>query len=100
MPSISMTISHKLQRQEAIQRLESRFGDLQETYGSQIGDFKENWDGEILKFGFTTFNLNISGSVEVDTSEVRLFVELPLAAMMFKEMIQKQIGDELQKLLS
>lgn len=100
MPNLSMVFAHALDQQEAVQRLKDRFSSIKETYAGQIKDMEEKWDDNALAFGFTTFGLKISGTVAVESSEVKLAAKLPLAAAMFKGQIQKQIGEELKKLLS
>ena len=100
MPNLNMDFAHALAQQEAVQRLKDRFKSIQETYAEHIKDMEEKWDDNALAFGFTTFGLKVQGTVAVEPSEVKLAAKLPLAATMFKGQIQKQIGDELKKLLS
>ena len=99
MPKLSMAFAHALGQQEAVGRLKERFSSIKETYAGHIKDMEEEWDNNALAFGFTTFGLKVQGTVAVEPSEVKLDAKLPLAAAMFKGQIQKQIGDELKKLL-
>ncbi len=100
MPSISMSIPHALGQDEAILRLKDGFGQAREGFQDQVTDLVEEWDGSRLSYSFKTFGMTISGGVDVEPSEVRLNANLPMAAMMFRGMIEQQIREQMTRLLS
>ena len=99
MPSLNLEFPHALDQEEATRRLKDRFGQIKEKYVGQITDLEERWDGDTLDFSFKTFGVQIKGTATSGTSEVKVETRLPLAAMMFKGTIEKQLGDELRSLL-
>ncbi len=100
MPKLSMTIPHELDKEQAVERLKKGFGRIREEYSDKVTDLEETWNDSTLTFGFTTFGFKIKGSVAVAPSQVELAGELPFAAMMFKGAIEKQVGEQINKLLA
>lgn len=100
MPKVNIAVAHELGREEATRRLQDRFHNIKQRFGSQISDLEESWNGDSLQFGFRTFGLKISGLVESEPDEVKVSAVLPIAAMMFKGTIEQQIRDELTKILA
>ena len=100
MPALSLVVPHSLGQEEATTRLKEGFGDIRQTYQQHVSDLQESWDGSVLTYSFKTFGFTIKGTVAVEPSEVKLEAGLPLAAMMFKGTIEKQILDQMNKLLA
>lgn len=100
MPKLTIEIPHDLGKEEATRRLQERFHNIKQDFGEQIRDLEEQWNGHSLQFGFRTFGLKISGLVESQPAEVRVSADLPMAAMMFRGAIERQIRDELTKMLT
>lgn len=99
MPKLSMTVPHSLGQEEATRRLKAQIDFVRHTYGDQASDVEETWDGHMLTFGFTAYRMKISGRVASEPDQVAVNAELPVMAMMFKGAIEKQIRDQLTKLL-
>ena len=99
MPKLTTETPHALARDEAIRRLKERFGEARDTYGSQVTDLHEQWNGGTLSFSFKVVGMSIAGTVAVEDSAVKLDAELPMAAIMFKGMIEGRIREELNTLL-
>jgi len=99
MPSLNIEVPHALDQEEASRRLKDRFGQIKEKHAGQISDLEERWDGDTLDFSFKTYGVQIKGTVTSGPSEVKVQTKLPLAAMMFKGTIEKQLGDELRSVL-
>ena len=55
---------------------------------------------DILEFAFKAMGMAVSGTVKVEESAVRLDAKIPMAAMMFKGMIEQQIRKELDGVLA
>jgi len=100
MPSLSMSVAHGLDQEGATRRLKDRFDAIKETYREHIHGLQEAWEQNVLTFGFTTFGVAVRGKVTAEPSEVKVVAELPLTAMIFKGTIEKQIRDELSRILA
>jgi len=100
MPSLTVAVPHDLQQQEATDRLKARFGNLKDRFGRDVRDVKEEWDGHLLRFGFTTYGIQIRGTVTSGASDVTVAADLPLVAMPLKGAIERQIREELEKIVA
>jgi hypothetical protein len=100
MPGISLVVPHALGQEEAVTRLRDRVGAVRQMYQQQVSDLQETWVGNVLNYSFKTFGFTIQGTVAVEPAEVKLDASLPLAAMMFRGTIEKQIRDHMTRLLA
>ena len=100
MPKLAMSVPHSLGQEAAVERLKDQFKSIKEEYADQISDLSEEWNGNLLSFGFTTYGVKIKGTVTVDPAEVAVAANLPIVAMMFKGPIEQQLRDQLTKMLS
>ena len=100
MPKLTVTVPHALDQDQAIERLKERFGDLQRRFHDSVKDLKEEWDGNVLSYRFTTLGVKVQGTVTAVDSHVTVTAELPLAAMLMKGTIETQIRSELEKILA
>jgi len=99
MPQLSVAVPHALDRGEVVARLKGHSEALRSSFGTHVQDFEETWDNHALVFRFKTFGMSVDGRVSVEPAEVQTTVNLPLAAMMFKGTIEKQMREGLEKLL-
>ncbi len=100
MPRVSMEASHALGQEEATRRLREKIGAVRATYGNQVSELHEQWDENTLAFRFKAVGMKIAGTLSVDASVVKVAASVPLAAMMFKGMIEEQVRRELGELLA
>ena len=100
MPKLLTTIAHSLGEEEAIRRLRDGFRDIKASGRDQVADLEEVWEGNKLAFSFSGFGFPIKGTVVAESQEVKVAAVLPLAAMMFKGMIERQVRDRLSELLA
>lgn len=100
MPTLTVGVSHTLSQDEATERLKEGFTSAKDQYGKQVSNLEGEWDGHAMSFRFTTFGMKIAGTVTSESSQVRVDTKLPLAAMIFRGAIERQIRDELGKLLA
>ena len=100
MPRVIVETSHALGRQEAVRRLKEKFSAVSATHQDKVGDLHKEWNENTLSFGFRAAGMKIAGTVTVEDSEVKLAAKLPLAAIMFKGMIEERIREELGDLLA
>ncbi len=99
MPKVSITIPHVLGRDVAAERLKHFMERLKEKHQDKVGDLKEEWSGDTMKFSFTTFGFKISGTGALTESDVKMDIDLPFAAMMFKGKIESEIRETLTRIL-
>ena len=100
MAKISLSVTHGLGREEALRRLQSESDILKQAYGESVSDMKENWNDTTLDFSLVAYGMKVSGDIVVEPAEVATNIRLPLAAVMFKGMIEKRIREQLEKLLA
>jgi putative polyhydroxyalkanoate system protein len=100
MSQLTMETSHNLGRDEAARRLKEKFGAVRQRYASHVNDLKETWVDHTLSFGFKAMGMGVTGTVYVEDASVRLDAQLPMAAMLFKGSIERQIRQELDGLLA
>lgn len=99
MPKVSITLPHTLGRDQAAERLKSFMERLKEKHQDQVGNLQEEWAGDTLKFSFTTFGFKIAGLGTLAESEVKMDIDLPFAAMIFKGKIEGEIRETLTRIL-
>jgi hypothetical protein len=105
MPKISVTVPHTVGRDEAGERLKGFLSWLKDRHKDQVADLQEEWGENTLKFSFKSYGFKFQGSGVVEDADVKVDVDLPFAAMMFKgkiesemrEMLTKAIGRERKK---
>ena len=100
MPQLTTEVPHALGQAEAVRRLKEQFTLAQAAYQAHISDLKQEWTDSTLEFSFRAIGMGISGSLAVEDAAVTLQAELPLAAALFKGMIQQQIREELERVLA
>ncbi|HEY4760881.1 MAG TPA: polyhydroxyalkanoic acid system family protein [Thermoguttaceae bacterium] len=99
MPNLLMETQHHLGREEAARRLKEKFSVVHATYSSRVNNLQENWTDHTFSFSFDTMGMGVSGTVIVEDASVRLDVELPFAAILFKGAIEQRIRQEISDLL-
>lgn len=100
MPRLTMETSHTLGQEEATRRLKEKFDIARRDHGSQVSDLYEEWTDHTLSFRFKSMGMKVAGTVEVGGDCVKLDTKLPMAAAMFKGMIETRVRNELGDLLT
>ena len=100
MPQLTIEVPHALGQAEAVQRLQQQFSVAQEAYRSHISELHQEWADGALTFSFRVAGLNISGTLVVEEAAVKLDAHLPLAAVIFRGMIEQQVREELERILA
>jgi hypothetical protein len=94
-------VPHALGQEQASERLKSRFHEAKDEFAGQVSDFEESWEGEhVLHFKFKIMGMKVDGTTMVEENNVNVTANLPMAAMMLKGMIEKQLTEEMQKILA
>ncbi|MFP6612189.1 MAG: polyhydroxyalkanoic acid system family protein [Pirellulales bacterium] len=100
MPALNLSVPHNHDKNTAVEKLKSFSNKVRGRYGDEVSDVVESWDGSHLNFGFRTRGMKISGNIEVEDDQVKLEGTLPLAAMMFKGRIEKEVHTALRLALA
>jgi putative polyhydroxyalkanoate system protein len=100
MPKVTIAVPHAVGKEQAVERVKGMMNQIKEKYKAQVSNLTDEWSGDTLNFGFTTYGFNIKGALAVEDSQVKLDGDLPFAAMMFKGRIEQEVRDQLNKLLA
>jgi len=100
MSSISVTVPHQLDPQEAVQRIQIALANAEQTYGDRLQEWDFQWAEGVLAYRFQAMGMTIQGTMTVEPNQVVVQAELPSSAWLFRGMIEKQIRQRLSDLLS
>ncbi len=101
MPIISKSFPHSLGKVEAVRRIRERISTEKINKSNVATVTKEVWvDPCRLEFSMTVLAYRIDGSLQIEDSEVLLNLNLPMGAVMFKGMIESQIGQQMKLMLA
>jgi putative polyhydroxyalkanoate system protein len=95
MATIDISRSHTLDKDEARKRAEQLAKSMEEKLG-----IRWRWEGDRIKFDAASGAAKgATGTVSVDTSNVRVEVDLPFMLRPMKGMVESKITDKLDKLI-
>jgi hypothetical protein len=100
MARVAVAATHRLGRDEARRRLRDRLGAVCDSYGSEVTELHEEWSQDTLAFVFKAIGMRVIGTIAVGDGDVRISVDLPFAAVLFKSRIEERIRSELRDTLS
>jgi len=100
MPSLEMSIPHKLPQEEALQRIKNLLSETKREHGDKIQNLQETWTGNTGNFSFKAQGFDIAGTLIVNPSSVELKGKIPFAVSLFKGQITKAINEKATQLLS
>ena len=95
MPKVTVAVPHTENPDEIVKRAEPYIEKMVDDF--QGDDLELEWDGRKADFSFTSLTFKIKGNVEVDESQIEVAVDLPFAAMMFKDKVEKAITKNLTR---
>jgi hypothetical protein len=99
MPQFNVQVPHTLPETEARERL-NRFVDiLRQKFQDSVSDLQQEWDGNTLRFQFTTFGIPLKGGITVDERQLEVKGDLPFSAMLFRGKIESSIREQLERLV-
>ena len=100
MPSLSLTHSHSLGKQEALDRLQRFLARVKERHQDKVSNLQETWNDNQMTYSFSAYGFSVKGDMVVEDDQVKVNGQLPIAAMMFKGKIEQTIKDELNRVLA
>jgi hypothetical protein len=75
--TVTVTVSHRLGKTEAIRRLKDGFGRTNGQLGTLIAMDQETWQGDTVRFRMRALGQSATGSIEVLDDALRIEVSLP-----------------------
>jgi hypothetical protein len=100
MPEFTVTVRHRLSRDEATTRIKNLLQDVKNQYANDIDDVREEWEPYALRFSFKARGHAISGVITVGWFQVKLAGEIPQEAVPLQRTIEKVIREQGLMLLS
>jgi hypothetical protein len=74
---ITVTISHRLGRDEAKRRIDNGLAAIRAEIGAYVKSLEYNWDGYTLDFRASALMQTVTGRIEVNEEFVRVELGLP-----------------------
>ena len=99
MPSIQVTVHHKLTEHEAMSRIKNLVTQLKHDHGDKVANMKEEWHLKSSKFSFTFHGFDLSGTIDLHPGTVEIHGKLPLAVSLFRGKIKDVIREKAKDLL-
>ena len=89
---VVVTISHRLGREAAKQRIENGLDSIRRDFLQYVSNLDYNWDGYRLNLRASAMMQKVTGSIEVFDDSVRISLELPS----FLQLIARSVVDRIQ----
>ena len=100
MPSIQVTVHHKLTEHEAMSRIKNLVTQLKDEHGNKVTNVEEEWHARSGKFSFTFHGFDLSGTLNLHPGTVEIHGKLPLAVSIFRGKIKDVIKEKASELLA
>ena len=95
-----MTVRHQLSQDEALRRIQSVIAHTKAQYSDKLTDLSDIWNGYIGTFQISVQNQQVSGTVNINPSDVRIQAALPFVTWFFKSEIESRLREELTRILT
>jgi hypothetical protein len=92
--TITVTIPHRLGKEEALRRIKNGIGEARITFASVLAIKEETWSGDTLAFRVSALAQEVAGTVAVAEDRVKLDVELPWLLAKLAKVITPAIKKE------
>jgi hypothetical protein len=99
MPDLTVSIPHQLTRAEVKRRLEEGFAQIQQHYGTTLGQISRTWKGDTMDFTLQSMVVTVPGRVCVEDQVVVVSATLPWVLAALAESVKPRIEQEGRKLL-
>jgi hypothetical protein len=97
MPKVTVTVPHDKEPEHLVEKVKPAIEKTVQDF--QGHDVQSNWTDRGADFSFKSMAFTIKGKVAIDEKQVVVDVELPFAAMMFKDRAEKAITKNLTRAL-
>lgn len=100
MPSIQVTVHHKLTEHEAMSRIKTLVAKLKHEHMNKLSDTQEEWQARHGKFHFAIQGISLSGTVDLHPGTVEIHGKIPLALTLFRGKIKEVLKEKAKELLA
>lgn len=100
MPSIQVTLHHKLTEHEAMSRIKNIVTKLEHEHGDKVSNIEEEWHARSGKFSFNFHGMHFAGTMNLHPGTVEIHGKIPLAVALFRGKIKKVIKEKADELLA
>jgi hypothetical protein len=100
MPSLDLTIPHKLTQEEALKRIKRLLTEAKRDHSDKIDKLEEHWEGNKGTFSFSAKGYDVSGELIVHPNSIELNSKVPFAVSLFKGTISSMITKKANELLA
>lgn len=100
MPTIKLSVPHKLGATEAKKRISHLVSDAKSQFSGNVTDVREEWTGNTNQFSFRAMGFTVSGRLDVKETTVDGEISLPFAALPFKGRLEEELNTRARALLA
>ena len=108
MPKKNIVIPHKLTQEEALRRIKKGIEEGREKHADLVQQFNvtETWEWEgytgtcIFSGKIAGKNFSVSGTITVESEQVKITADVPWVAMPFKKKFENMLKEEMEELLA
>ncbi len=95
MPIVSVSVPHNRDPDDVVKSAQPHIQKLVDGFEGR--DLEMEWNGRNAEFSFTSLAFKINGKVMVDDEKIAVDVDLPFAAIMFKDKVKKALTKNLTR---
>jgi hypothetical protein len=95
MPKVTVTVAHAVDPAIMVERTGAVIEKTVKDFQGQ--DLQLDWSQQTARFKFTSLGFAIDGNVKIDDKQVTVEVDLPMAAMMFKDRVHEAVTKNLRQ---
>ena len=100
MPHIRAQIIHQLSMGEVEERLDQWIESLESRNPTQVRNVRHEWKDEQLHFAFHAYGFEVSWTATVFCRHVDLLGEIPVAARMFEDKMERTMVSRIEEALT
>src|SRR5882672_608680 len=100
MPTLKMSIPHRLTEEEAIKRVNDLMDRLRANHPDQLSSVNVDWSGKTSSLQFVAKGFHIAGTIHVLPSSINIQAKVPLIVSLYQQKIKDLIEKEAEQLFS
>jgi len=99
MENLTVSIPHRLSREEARRRIQEQMGTLRNQQGAMVTAVEEVWTGDRMAFTVSAMGQRITGHATVEDQAVQVEVALPWLLKVLAGTVKQRIEEKGRLLL-
>ncbi len=99
MPSLKLSVPHAMGQEAATEKLKSYLEMMLEHSKDKVSNLSQSWTDNVLQAAFTTMGFAVKGTLTVLADSVVVDGTIPFTLLVFKGKIEKEIRDNLTRIL-